>query len=238
MDPRKSVNDIRARRDMFAVAHELEQHWGLPIGSLLQVGVSWIGSDANKLTWTTEGALAACRDAELGAQLAAAVTRSTGDGLELLATLRQLVGISEASDPRRDSVDVELYAGIVSGVAVKSPHAVSMLAPDAPGLTDLPVPPKAEHAFAVTDGGTVVALACNRPSLSVDNHRLHAVGVWTHPDYRRRGMAKAAVSVLVDHLALDGDAALWVCDVCNTASLRLAHSVGFVELWRIFSWGG
>ena len=72
----------------------------------------------------------------------------------------------------------------------------------------------------------------NRQDLEVGGHRFHAVGVGTHPDHRGKGLGKAVVSALVEHVVSEGGIALWNCDSENAASLALARSVGFVEhLW-------
>lgn len=54
------------------------------------------------------------------------------------------------------------------------------------------------------------------------------VGVWTHPEYRRRGLATAVVAASVEHCLARGIRHIgWHCWSPNEASLRTAQRVGF-----------
>lgn len=62
-----------------------------------------------------------------------------------------------------------------------------------------------------------------------DEWKMAAVGVLTHPDFRRRGYGKAAVSTAVGWAVDNG----WICEYStwtdNTASIRLAAALGFKQ---------
>lgn len=96
--------------------------------------------------------------------------------------------------------------------------------------------PSTEHIFAIRLGSVIVAYAYNVPQLNVDDHWFHAVGVWTHANYRNQGLGKAVTSALVEHIASENGVALWNSDVRNIASIKLSRSVGFTEYLRILSW--
>ncbi|HNS50678.1 MAG TPA: GNAT family N-acetyltransferase [Anaerolineae bacterium] len=54
------------------------------------------------------------------------------------------------------------------------------------------------------------------------------VGIWTHPDHRRRGLAAAVVAATVEHcLAVGFRQVGWHCNVENVGSWKTAERVGF-----------
>ena len=55
------------------------------------------------------------------------------------------------------------------------------------------------------------------------------VGVLTHPDHRRKGLAACAVSELCHRVWAAGRLPLYRCDATNLASKALAARIGFVE---------
>jgi len=85
-------------------------------------------------------------------------------------------------------------------------------------------------------GSVIAAHAWNIPGLKADDRRLHAIGVYVRQEHRGRGLGKAVVSALLEHIASEGGVALWSADVTNPASLRLAAAVGFVDHVFKFSW--
>lgn len=54
------------------------------------------------------------------------------------------------------------------------------------------------------------------------------IGVETAPSYRRKGLAKDALSKLICELENNEKEAIYICSQSNTASVRLAASLGFV----------
>ena len=224
----------RARRLVKALNEDLERHWGVPAGVLSQASIAHIASDSNRATWTCDGGVVACVDADLVANIAATITRHSGhDYAELLSELQTTLG-----SPTRAAasyLDVSLYCVSPTVVKTGSHERVEMLSPAAEGLP--PIPPRAEHVFVIREETMVVSHACNVPNMSVGDIRLHAVGAGTHPDHRRRGLGRAVVSALVEHIISEGDMALWNCDGLNIPSVRLARAVGFVEFLWHFKWG-
>jgi RimJ/RimL family protein N-acetyltransferase len=58
------------------------------------------------------------------------------------------------------------------------------------------------------------------------------VGVYTHPDFRRRGLATAAASAVLRRVQQQGQTPVWGAGAHNTASLRVAQKLGFKETSR------
>jgi GNAT superfamily N-acetyltransferase len=58
------------------------------------------------------------------------------------------------------------------------------------------------------------------------------VGVYTHEDYRRRGLATAAASIVVNRVQRAGQTPVWSTGEHNAASLRVAQKLGFIEVSR------
>ena len=60
------------------------------------------------------------------------------------------------------------------------------------------------------------------------DHHLDKLGVTTDPRFRRLGLGQAVASALLDEVTFERHRhPLWVTDPANTASIRLAHSLGF-----------
>jgi GNAT superfamily N-acetyltransferase len=79
-------------------------------------------------------------------------------------------------------------------------------------------------AFAVPHGSTFAALAW----IFDQSAGFDAIGVYTVPRYRRLGLARAATSALISHIARRRrKVPLWSSPADNEASLELARSLGF-----------
>lgn len=53
------------------------------------------------------------------------------------------------------------------------------------------------------------------------------VDIFTHPDYRGKGIAKQLAMAFIDHCLAQNITPHWDCDVRNTASIVLAEKIGF-----------
>jgi RimJ/RimL family protein N-acetyltransferase len=58
------------------------------------------------------------------------------------------------------------------------------------------------------------------------------IGVYALDDYRRRGLATAAASLVTRSVQSDGLIPVWSCGSHNVPSLRLARKLGFIEVSR------
>ena len=58
------------------------------------------------------------------------------------------------------------------------------------------------------------------------------IGVYTLPRFRRRGMAKAAASIVANKVRESGRTPVWSCGEDNAASMAIAHGLGFQEHTR------
>ena len=58
------------------------------------------------------------------------------------------------------------------------------------------------------------------------------IGVTTHEQYRRQGMATAAAAILAREVQRRGKVPVWSCGLDNEASIRIAHRLGFRETSR------
>jgi hypothetical protein len=82
-------------------------------------------------------------------------------------------------------------------------------------------------ACAVVEGHIVAtALTAAR------TERYAEVGVYTEEAYRRRGCATAAASLVARQVQEAGQIPVWSAGGHNTASLRVTHKLGFVEVSR------
>lgn len=76
--------------------------------------------------------------------------------------------------------------------------------------------------------GRVVAIA----HTSGHTGRYADIGVFTHEDYRNRGLSTAAASLVARRAQQLGLASVWSTGCDNFASLRVAHKLGFTEVSR------
>ena len=76
--------------------------------------------------------------------------------------------------------------------------------------------------------GAIVATALT----SARSARYAEVGVYTHQDFRRRGLATAAASIVVRRVQKAGLTPVWSAGEHNAASLRVAQKLGFREVSR------
>jgi len=208
----------------------MEQIDSLPRGVLSQGRITHFPSDANTALWTDGGGVVACSDENLAASIVQLIVEHEGeDYMVLLSKLQEMLS---------KSLKLYLYFYCCSSPVLPNDDlrkSVEMLHPDDLKEYNL-IAPNKEHVFAIRDGSVVVSHASNTPRDKVDNFRCHTVGVGTHPDYRRRGLGKAVVSALVEHVISEGGIVLWSANAKNIPSRRLACSVGFVEYIRHFSW--
>jgi RimJ/RimL family protein N-acetyltransferase len=76
--------------------------------------------------------------------------------------------------------------------------------------------------------GQIVATA-----LTAARSQRHAdVGVYTHPNHRGRGFARAAASMVAQRVQEAGQIPVWGAGEHNTPSLRIATKLGFEEVSR------
>jgi predicted GNAT family acetyltransferase len=82
-------------------------------------------------------------------------------------------------------------------------------------------------AGAVVDGN-IVAIAHTYAQTN-----LHAdIGVSTVEQWREKGFATAAASLVAQEIQDRGKVPVWSCGEDNTASLRVAQKLGFTEVGR------
>jgi len=114
------------------------------------------------------------------------------------------------------------------------PARLSAITIDAAMAPQVGAPARAPAAgfFGVVEGEQLIAcadvLVSAGPVATIQQ-------VFTHPDHRRRGLAAALVRHLARLLIARGQAATYLVDEDNAASVRLAESVGF-QLWERIGW--
>jgi len=190
--------------------------------------------ERDQAMWTPSGGAAFCGDPAAATVIAEiAADQASADGLSLVTALEARLG--EVLGPVSCRLDIGMYGyGLPPGLDHTRLQEVETVDPRSEGLPEFPA--KVEHAFVVRRGGEIVAWATNIPHLRVDDHRLHSIGVETHPEHRRRGLGKAVAGALLDHLAADGDAVMWVYEAHNAPSLGLARALGFFEHLWVLNW--
>jgi ribosomal protein S18 acetylase RimI-like enzyme len=220
--------------DLRAWEQELARRWGLPCDFLRQGHIRHQPSDENRAIWSPDGGVILCRDENIAKGVADAIGMHTADGYaRLLSKLRHT--LREKMSAASCRIDVSLYrGGSPCSLFNKVSESVQVLPPGAEGLPDLPA--EVEHVFAIRIGSVIASWASNIPQLKVDDHWLHSVGIGTHPHHRRKGLGKSVVSALVEHIAAEGGAALWVCEADNVPSLGLASSLGFIVHFCVLAW--
>jgi RimJ/RimL family protein N-acetyltransferase len=60
------------------------------------------------------------------------------------------------------------------------------------------------------------------------------INIWTAPQHRRRGLAQRTAAALIDEALASGKTVYWLNDTPNTASHRLAESVGFIFAGQLY----
>ena len=79
--------------------------------------------------------------------------------------------------------------------------------------------------FAVQDPDGQVVSTCYAIGVGADAYH---IDIWTHPDHRRKGLAHASATAFLEQSLASGRTIYWINDAPNTASRRLAESLGFV----------
>ncbi|WP_024285591.1 GNAT family N-acetyltransferase [Cellulomonas sp. KRMCY2] len=91
-------------------------------------------------------------------------------------------------------------------------------------------------AFLARGGGWVVEVDGTPAAISFCAFRVDdelEIGIETHPDYRRRGLASVAASAMIEDLLAADLTPVWSCREDNVGSLRLAHVLGFAVSRRL-----
>ena len=86
--------------------------------------------------------------------------------------------------------------------------------------------------YAAVVDKKIVSLANTGEPIGEDTPRAVEIGVDTAEDYRRRGLGKACVLSLVSELSRLGHTAIYECASGNTASIRLAESLGGTVVYK------
>jgi predicted GNAT family acetyltransferase len=83
--------------------------------------------------------------------------------------------------------------------------------------------------YAVLDGGRPVAMAGAFP----DEGRLHVWGMWTDPEHRGRGHARALLDALVARAVAEGTPVSLHVNVANPVARAAYESYGFVATGKL-----
>lgn len=152
----------------------------------------------------------------------------------------ELAGTLEAALPRWKRSRVVIFSlpgGLTTRSAEPAPIVTMLSRDDASRLPHLPAVLREEiiaalegsHAAATFLEGVPVAFCY----AAWETETLWDVSIDTLEPYRRRGLARACVEFLVDHMSGHGKFPVWGTSADNRASLALARSLGFVEVDRL-----
>jgi len=226
--------DIRAQRDLQAWEQDLATRWNLPADFLSRDPVATAVCGGDRAVWSARGGTVACADASMRDRIAELLEPRVDCG-EPVALAGLLDILARELPLLRCRIDVSLYcSGAPKAANRSSIYEVEMLSREASGLDD--IPDAVEHVSAIRDRDRVWSWASNIPALQVGDHWLHSVGVGTHPDQRRKGLATAVTAALMEHIASEGGAAIWVCEARNVPSLSLALKLGFQWHFSVITW--
>jgi len=128
-----------------------------------------------------------------------------------------------------------LADGLVAAVRVESP--VRMRVAWLPhGAPPPPVLVPAEIVVGNSEASVLVdQVRASRCRVIWRSTRFAEVAIETEPAFRRRGFGRAAVAAMSSLLLREGVAPIYVTDVRNVASLRLAAGLGFVACGEEFA---
>jgi ribosomal protein S18 acetylase RimI-like enzyme len=91
-------------------------------------------------------------------------------------------------------------------------------------------------ALTVSVGGVVVHRTCLFPGYFrfpfMGSDDLQLGDIWTHPEYRNRGMARFAVAQVLSRVSRPGRKLWYLVQDTNTASIRTAERAGFAVVGR------
>lgn len=208
-----------------------ERDFALPAGAFSQGSMNYLPYDVCRAVWTAGGGAVMCADQRLVDAITVSIMEyPNAEPGEMLGRFSAVITESGAGCV---SLDIGLYCIKPVLPPQQMLDRVEILRPQEMWPDD--DSPLFEHVAVIREDSVVVSHAENRVQ-HLDSMTLHALGVATHPDYRNRGFGGAVVAALADHIAGEGGVSLWNCDATNTASLRLARSVGFVELLWVLRW--
>ena len=89
------------------------------------------------------------------------------------------------------------------------------------------------RTFLAHGGGVVLERAGEVGAIAFVSYRWDEqveIGIETHPDHRRRGLARGAAATMIRTVLASGATPVWSCREDNTGSMRLAQSLGFVPV--------
>ena len=86
--------------------------------------------------------------------------------------------------------------------------------------------PSVETMHCILENDHIISSCFSRPNPGVFGNTC-AMGVFTDPEHRKQGFGKDVVASATYEVVSDQKLALWVCQVENEASKRLACAVGY-----------
>ncbi len=222
-------------QDMKELEAYLFGRWGLPEDSLGHRPIAWRPSGSRQAVWGPRGGVVSCEDARTGLALAN-VLQSSADPLSPDIERRSAELFADLGMDASLMVDHSLlWRGSCRPVAGTRAESVAFIARDSAAIgTELPA--EVEHVLAIQRDSTVACWVSNIPILYAGDHSVHSVEVATMPAYRRQGLARCAVSAMLNHLASENATVLWVCKSLNVPSLNLALALGFVYHFSALHW--
>ena len=83
--------------------------------------------------------------------------------------------------------------------------------------------------YCITDQGHFISTGYFKPNTGLFDNTC-SMQVFTRPDYRKRGYGTASASAATQAIVKNGKCALWVCQIENYASRKIAESLGYILL--------
>jgi GNAT superfamily N-acetyltransferase len=201
--------------------------------SLLQRCVKWERSDRNAVIWGRNGGSVLCANEELGSSLIKTINGSKqAEPMEIYSELQSVV-LHHLGETRCDLYGLYYHMPLIDDYVDESKSIIrvplqEVKAPE--GLIGSP------WVLGIRDGEMLVSRVSASPRYQVNEYRFSWVGVWTHEEYRRKGLANAVVSAVLQQIALEPGVAIWQCQFSNAASIALAQSLGFIHHSWSFVW--
>lgn len=218
-----------------AIIRFLESRNEIPAGTYSQGHISYLPSNYEYATWTAGGGVIKSADEHLAAAILDLITAYKDRDNSGLMPLLQAEVSKNHSEVKSDFYAV-LYRVPQGSQKLDLPCELVELRKDDIVNDGTAPESQCDLALCLKVRDITLSHASIIRMFDADNSCYYSVSVKTHPDHRRKGLGRAVVSAMLDRIADMRGVAIWECRVDNTASLKMARSLGFRDCIWTFNW--